>query len=84
MTPTLTPWFPPEVKPVRVGWYVATLWPKYHPAPALHQFRRYWNGERFSIAVHHKDSPFGCSLAMHHTDHYAPYVYWSGSTVEIT
>lgn len=37
----LTPWFPPHIKPVRVGWYNASAYRKTH-------IIRYWNGQRWS------------------------------------
>ncbi len=44
--PTLTPWFPATVKPVRVGWYEYTGW----GLGARYPDRRFWTGKgwRFS------------------------------------
>lgn len=47
---TMTPWFHPEVKPVRVGEYQASI--KRDPA-----FRRWWNGEKWSILYFSSDPP---------------------------
>jgi hypothetical protein len=34
----LTPWYPPHIKPVRIGWYEAA------PSPRSNSFLWYWNG----------------------------------------
>lgn len=39
MSKQLTPWFPPKVKPVRKGVYIASV--------ARSTFYRYWNGHRW-------------------------------------
>lgn len=51
MDDILTPWFPPEIKPVHVGEYQASV--KCDPA-----FRRWWNGEKWSILYFSSDPPF--------------------------
>lgn len=43
--PKLTPWFPPEVRPVHVGVYRVIGWSESEPTKgALYS---YWNGKRF-------------------------------------
>ena len=39
----LTPWYPPEVKPVREGWYARKLLSD----PDSIQYMNFWNGTRW-------------------------------------
>lgn len=48
----LTPWFPPEVKPVHVGWYE-----RQHLAGFFHFFT-WWNGEYFQCSEDEPDCAF--------------------------
>lgn len=44
----VTPWFPPEVKPVREGWYEATL----YPAWVRSGYPKYkWNGKCWTFGA---------------------------------
>ena len=45
----LTPWFPPEVKPVRVGMYQCKMCIGMNFSRDLH----YWNGENWWYARNH-------------------------------
>lgn len=45
-----TPWFPPEVKPVRVGWYEAILFPGLHNDDTLPEPRFWWDGKEWRLA----------------------------------
>jgi hypothetical protein len=42
MTAQMTEWYPPEIKPVRVGWYESTPWLKYGDGD-----RNWWNGRQW-------------------------------------
>lgn len=62
----LTPWFPPEVKPVRVGVYIATV-----RKPSV--FYRYWDGESWLCGS------FDQQLAnASRPDWYGPPIHWRG------
>jgi hypothetical protein len=43
-----SPWFPPEVKPVRKGWYQRDYGLTYAGARQIHF--SYWDGQYFSLA----------------------------------
>jgi len=81
MSQTLTPWFPPEVKPVRAGWYVSAWCPDRWRSPVECHWRRFWNGYRWSLSVKvgvHSNAE--CAHAMRQTSALDDYVYWAGLT----
>ena len=47
-----TEWYPPEIKPVRVGWYEAAA----HDCGWLYEWRVWWDGRVW------RDSPNGWEL----------------------
>lgn len=42
--PKLTPWFPPHIKPVRVGWYIATV-------NKDNTISRWWDGSNWNYGA---------------------------------
>lgn len=48
--PKLTPWYPPEIKPVRAGWYHTSS------SPMQYYLIEYWDGTRWRY--HPKETPY--------------------------
>ena len=69
MTRKLSPWFPPEIKPVRVGWYdVANLKLPPNFSPPWFMF---WNGAKWTG---YGSKPY----ELRHEGEYIQDVYWRG------